>query len=176
MKWNGPQLRSFLTAWIVISIVGAAAPALAEEDDAPILWATPQKNQFAFNPVVGYSEGDSIRGFAASLRGLFLFKYVIGAIQGQAIFAKDGVVYNGGIDVFGRYGPFYGGPGVAGVWFPGQTGSPIATLALQAGIHLPSPFAGTFFDVAYRPNILLLSNRQLVYHLVTVGLVLETGG
>lgn len=149
--------------------------ALAEGQEETRLWSAPAKNTFALCPAVGYAEGDGEQGFAAALRGLFFFEYFVGGIQGQAIFSDEGVLYDAGIDLFGRFGPLYAGGGFSGHWIPGRTGTPIPTLSLQAGVHIPLPLVRVFLDLAYRPSILLMNEQQLVVHLVTIGFVFETG-
>jgi len=143
--------------------------------DPLVLWQAPESGHFLLSPSGGYTEGVEISGASLSLRGIFAFKYFIGGVHGQAIFLPSGVLYSMSVDVIGRYGPFYAGVAATGHWFPSDSSVPKPGVAFQLGLHIPTGFDGIFFDLAYRPNIVFLSSRQMVFHTVLLGFIFETG-
>ena len=166
--------RVSIFAFCLSLIWGLSTPSALAEDPL-VLWQAPESGHFLLSPSAGYSEGDELTGATISLRGIFAFKYIIGGVHGQAIFIPSGVLYSMSVDLIGRYGPFYAGIAATGHWFPSDSNVPKPGVAFQVGMHIPSGFDGIFFDLGYRPNVVFLSSRQMVFHTVLLGLVFETG-
>ena len=139
------------------------------------LWKAPESGRFLLAPLAGWSAAGDMDGPCMGLRAMFPFRHFLAGIHGQAVFIHTGAVYVFGLDVHLRHGPFYGGTGFTGHFFPGNTSRPTPSLNFQLGVHVPLPLAGVFTEVAYRPNIIFHQSREVVYHTVLLGFVFETG-
>jgi len=172
-------LKPYKTAWLVLLLAGlagiGATRASASEDKEPLLWPVPEDGSLVLAPLAGYSIGNQMDGPLVGMRAMFVFKYFMGGVNGQAIFVDSGAIYLFGLDLHGRFGPFYGGIGFAGHFLPGSTGSPTPSMNLQTGIHFPTFFPSAFVEVAYRVNIIFHAGRQEAYHALMLGLLFESG-
>lgn len=159
-------------AWTPLAVQANQEP---DEPDSSFLWSSPEAGRFLLAPLAGVSTANQMNGPLIGMRGIFAFEHFMGGIHGQSIFVDSGAVYAFGIDLHLRYGPIYGGIGLGGHFFPGNTSRPTPAVNLQLGLHIPLPLAGVFVDLAYRPNIVIHRAREVLYHTFLLGVVFETG-
>jgi hypothetical protein len=146
----------------------------SEEDEEPFLWTVPESGTLLLAPLGGWSVGNQLDGPVAGMRALFVFDYFLGGVDGQAIFVDTGAIYLFGLDLHGRYGPFYGGMGFTAHFFPGSGGSTTPSINFQIGTHFPTPFDGAFVEIAYRISIIFHTGREETYHTFLLGLLFES--
>jgi hypothetical protein len=167
-----PALR-----WIVAAVIGWAvlwpARPRAEFLTQPetVLWAAPPAGRLIVSPVSGYTFGDTVEGALVGVHALFPFDYVVLGIDLRSTFYSAGSMYIVGIELDGRYGPFYGGIGICMDWMPGVDQGQVPGISFQVGLQVPSFWDNIWLDISYRPNLALLQTRQLVFHNLVLGVV-----
>ena len=177
----GKNSKLVIISTLVFFLLPSAVLGEQEEDQKEgvvdanqFLWSVPEKGSFILSPVTGWAIGEYIQGFSLGIRALFFFKYLVGSVQGQGVFTESGTVYDFGVDIYGRYGPFFAGVGFAGHWLPGKTNTTTPGVVLKAGIHTPTWFDAIFLEISYRPCIILIENRSIIYHTIMLGFLFET--
>lgn len=180
---SAPERGRVRVGWVVLlalaMVCGPFRPAAAESDGdekEPLLWSVPKSGSLVLAPLTGWSTGSQYDGPLVGMRAMFVFEHFIGGVVGQSIFVDSGAVYLFGLDLHGRYGPFYGGLAFAGHFIPGASASGTTpSMGFQAGVHFPTPFSFVFLEAAYRVNILFHAGRQEAYHTFLLGVLFESG-